>query len=140
MKQMYVFTIFVQSIFIVFLSLFVGCGNTNEIDEMDVTPPAEISELNTIAGDCQVVLSWIDPLDDDFEKVEVLYSPGNNMVEVPRGEQSLLVSGLINGVSYVFTLKTVDRNVIKVLVLIVILVCRVLMIRTIIHLLLRLCK
>ena len=110
MKQMYVFTIFVQSIFIVFLSLFVGCGNTNEIDEMDVTPPAEISELNTIAGDCQVVLSWIDPLDDDFEKVEVLYSPGNNMVEVPRGEQSLLVSGLINGVSYVFTLKTVDRN------------------------------
>lgn len=75
----------------------------------DVTPPAEVSELSGEAGNGQITLRWTDPTDADFAKVSITYSPGGTTaIEIGKGRQETVISGLTNGSEYVFTLRTVD--------------------------------
>lgn len=75
----------------------------------DVIPPAEISGLSGTVGNRQVTLRWTDPADDDFTRVSVTYTPGGETpIEIGKGVQTAIVTGLENGVGYVFTLKTAD--------------------------------
>jgi uncharacterized Fe-S center protein len=92
------------------LSLISSCGGDSNPDNSDVTPPAEVVNLNGIAGNGQVTLNWTDPADDDFDKVEITVSPGNNTVQVNRGAQTAVIGNLANGTAYTFTLKTVDKS------------------------------
>ncbi|MDR1937066.1 MAG: aldo/keto reductase, partial [Tannerellaceae bacterium] len=90
--------------------LFMACGNDNP-DNSDSTSPAEITNLNAVPGDGQVTLNWTDPTDNDFAKVVITYTPGGNTaIEIGKGVQTAVVSGLTNGTEYTFTLKTVDAS------------------------------
>ncbi|MFT4222578.1 formylglycine-generating enzyme family protein [Dysgonomonas sp.] len=80
-------------------------------DPDDVTPPEEVSGLSGTAGNMQVVLHWTDPTDADFTKVGITYSPGGTTaVEVGKGAQTAVITGLSNDTEYTFTLKTVDAS------------------------------
>jgi len=80
-------------------------------DPNDKTPPAEISGLSGTAGNRQVTLRWTDPADTDFTKVTITYTPGGTaVVNVGKGAQTAVITGLINDTEYVFTLKTVDAS------------------------------
>jgi uncharacterized Fe-S center protein len=92
------------------LFLISSCGRDSSPEDSDVTPPAEVVNLNGIAGNGQVTLNWTDPTDDDFERVEITVSPGNNTVQVNKGTQTAVIGNLTNGTAYSFTLKTVDKN------------------------------
>lgn len=95
--------------FALVLCFFVACGDDNP-DNSDAIPPAEVTNLNGVPGDGQVTLNWTDPTDSDFDKVEITYTPNNTTIEVAKGEQSVIVSGLANGTAYTFTVKTIDES------------------------------
>jgi uncharacterized Fe-S center protein len=92
------------------LLLFSSCGDGTDPENADTAPPAEVTNLNGIPGDKQVTLNWINPADEDFDKVEITYSPNNTAIQVDNGEQTTTVTGLTNGTAYTFTIKTVDES------------------------------
>lgn len=87
-----------------------ACSDGDSPEERDTVPPAEVTDLNGISGDRQVVLNWTDPTDEDFELVEITYAEGENALRVRKGEQTVIIFNLINGTPYVFTFRTVDVN------------------------------
>jgi uncharacterized protein len=102
--------IFVKTLLPLLLSLllFTSCGKNQ--DTPDTIPPAEITNLSVVLGDGQVTLNWTDPADKDFKEVEVTYSSNSAAMKVVRGDQTIIVSGLTNGTTYTFTVKTVDES------------------------------
>ena len=48
---------------------------TTEV-EIDVTPPAEVTNINAVSGNGQIILTWNSPLDFDFDHCEVFYGTG----------------------------------------------------------------
>lgn len=98
-------------LFIVASLFFTTCGSNADTDIADTTPPAEVTNLNGVSRDGKVTLNWTDPVDQDFNKIILTYTPGGNTaVEVLKGTQTAIVSGLSNGTAYVFTIKTVDAT------------------------------
>jgi uncharacterized Fe-S center protein len=97
--------------FVFVLLYFSAChrDGPNAGDE-DNTSLAEVTGLNGIAGNAQITLNWTDPADEDFEWVEITRSQGSNTVQVGKGEQTVVISGLTNGTAYTFNLKTVDKS------------------------------
>ena len=94
--------------------LVLGC-HTN-VSAQDTTPPAEVTKLETKAGDGKVSLSWTNPTDADLHQVEITASPAAgtfaNPVYLSAGkgkEMSFTAEGLINGTAYTFTVKTLDK-------------------------------
>ncbi|MBC8061748.1 MAG: DNRLRE domain-containing protein, partial [Clostridiaceae bacterium] len=80
----------------------------------DTTAPGQVTGVNVVQGDRQLVINWIKPGDVDFDRVKI-YS-GSNAVgssvyaTVYENEvQIFTVAGLTNGVAYSFILTTVDR-------------------------------
>jgi uncharacterized Fe-S center protein/chitodextrinase len=88
--------------------VFIACSGDD--DNSDKIAPAEITNLTGVPGDGQITLTWTDPTDNDFSKVEITYSPNNATVDVAKGAQSAIVRGLTNGTPYTFTLKTIDKS------------------------------
>lgn len=87
---------------------FSACSDDSE--DGDKTPPAEVTNLTGITGNSQVTLNWTDPADEDFESVEITYTPGGNTIQIGKGTQTTVISGLTNGTAYIFNLKTVDKS------------------------------
>ncbi len=84
----------------------VAAGETNS----DTTPPGEVSALAGVEGIGEVTLSWINPSDLDFDYVEIWYGIGNTETKF-EGQilnTGTILSGLENGVTYSFLIKTVD--------------------------------
>lgn len=93
------------------LILVSACSSDNsEPEEIDTTPPAEVSDVSGISGDRQIILNWIDPTDEDFDLVEITSSPGTSRLQIERGSQTETIDNLTNGTAYTFTLRTVDHN------------------------------
>jgi uncharacterized protein len=88
--------------------LFTACGK-NQVTP-DIIPPAEVTNLYGVPGDGQVTLNWVDPADNDFKEVEISSSSTNSPLKAIRGAQTIIMSGLTNGATYSFTLKTVDES------------------------------
>jgi chitodextrinase len=79
----------------------------------DITPPAEVTGLNAAPGNMQAVLTWTDPADEDFARVEITFTPEAAGIEQPimvTEAQTYTVTGLANGTEYAFTLKTADAT------------------------------
>jgi hypothetical protein len=78
----------------------------------DTAPPAEVTALDADVGDGQVTLSWMNPGDADFAGLSISSVPAEGslssgmMLSAPA--TSLTVTGLTNGKSYTFTVRTVD--------------------------------
>jgi hypothetical protein len=72
-------------------------------------PPADVSGLGGTAGNGQVALNWTDPTDTDLDHIEITWTPdGITPVSVTKGTQIKTITGLTNGISYIFTIKAVD--------------------------------
>lgn len=92
--------------------LFTGCSSDSDSDDADRTPPAEIIGLNAVPNDSSVFLTWTNPADKDFYGVEVSAVPAEGTLKEPvvvKGN-TITVTGLTNGTSYTFTLKTIDKS------------------------------
>lgn len=77
---------------------------------VDSTPPAEVTSLNVQHNDSELMLTWVDPADADFNHVEITGTPtiGGTKTFV-KGKQTGILHGLTNGTSYSLTIKTVDN-------------------------------
>ncbi len=95
--------------FALMLVLFVACGGDNTLDNNDTIAPAELTNVNGISGDGQITLSWTDPTDADFSRVEITYN-SNNVIRVNKGIQTAVISNLTNGTAYTFRLISVDES------------------------------
>lgn len=72
------------------LLLFAACGENEIFEEPDTVPPSAVTALNTIVGDGQVTLNWIDPTDTDFDHVEITCSRNKEKILVEKGIQTII--------------------------------------------------
>ncbi len=79
---------------------------------IDSTAPSEVTEIEAVAGDGSVMLSWTNPSDEDFYGVKISAEPAAGTLEnsVVVTSNTFTVSGLTNETSYKFTLKTIDDS------------------------------
>ena len=106
------FLLLVTGILFLWGMLFTGCSSDSDSDDADRTPPAEIIGLNAVPNDSSVFLTWTNPADKDFYGVEVSAVPAEGTLKEPvvvKGN-TITVTGLTNGTSYTFTLKTIDKS------------------------------
>lgn len=90
------------------ITALTGSCSSNDDNYIDTEAPAEVTFLSGIAADGQVILNWIDPADNDFNRVEISYPQESTPVLIEKGVQTATITGLINGTAYTFTLKTMD--------------------------------
>lgn len=74
----------------------------------DTTPPGNVTNLDAVAGDGEVTLSWTNPSDADFVSTTITASPSTYTTTL-QGEAKT-ITGLTNGTTYTFTLKTKDES------------------------------
>lgn len=67
----------------------------------------EVSGLTAKSGNCKVTLGWTDPTAADFDHL-LVYRNGGSPQTVAKGIKSFTATGLSDGTSYSFTVKTVD--------------------------------
>lgn len=106
------FLLLVTGILFLWGMLFTGCSSDSGSDDADRTPPAEITGLTPVPNDSSVILTWTNPADKDFYGVEVSSVPAEGTLKEPvvvKGN-TITVTGLTNGTSYTFTLKTIDKS------------------------------
>jgi len=98
-------SLFFISFFLVFF-IFFGC----DASIVDITPPAEVSNLVATAGNSEVSLTWADPADTDLAKVVITYSTGNfkKTAVVLTGIKKYVAKDLTNDTQYLFTVQTGD--------------------------------
>lgn len=79
---------------------------------IDSTAPSEVTEIEAVAGDGSVMLTWKNPSDEDFYGVQISAEPAEGTLEnsVVVTSNTFTVSGLKNGTAYTFTLKSIDRS------------------------------
>lgn len=96
-----------MSIYFLMLNGFFSCKKS-----VDNISPSEVSNLKIINGVSDVRLTWNDPIEADYSKVEISWnSPdGNFSMQIPKGVQSAGILNLISRVVYSFTVKTIDTN------------------------------
>ncbi|MDP3177594.1 MAG: hypothetical protein Q8M76_06795, partial [Spirochaetaceae bacterium] len=77
---------------------------------VDLTPPAEVGSPVAIAGDRKVALTWTDPPDADRDHILVTWTPDPGSKVIALTVQGAMIDGLTNGLSYAFTIRTVDHE------------------------------
>ena len=105
----------IAAAFVAVAAMIIGC-KPNITPAQDTTPPAEVTKLETKAGDGKVSLSWTNPTDADLHQVEISASPAAGTLANPvylsagKGkEMSFTAEGLTIGTAYTFTVKTIDK-------------------------------
>ena len=91
-----------------------------DTDYVDRTPPAEVTDLQAVAGNGKVSLTWKNPADEDLYQVEISATPADGAVKNPvyvaaqkDAAGSFIAEGLKAGTAYTFTLKTIDKSLNK---------------------------
>lgn len=69
--------------------------------------PAAPTSLAGTSGDSQVSLTWVDPVDADLDVVRV-YRDASLLTTVDEAVQAYVDTSAVNGVSYVYTVRSVD--------------------------------
>ena len=91
------------------------------VDSSDMSPPAEVTGLQSVATAGRIGLSWNDPKDEDLFGIEITYKESSAMtrslakmeeksVFAAPGLQYIEVPNLENGTEYTFTVKTMDTS------------------------------
>jgi hypothetical protein len=85
--------------------------------EPDIYPPGKPTGFNASAGNRNILLSWTNPTDPDFSKVEIIRRTNrypvsiNDGVLVYRGSStSYEDTGLSNGTTYFYTIFALDQS------------------------------
>ena len=88
--------------------------------EPDKKAPAEITDLQVVAGNGKVSLTWKNPADEDLYQVEISATPADGALKNPvyvaaakDAAGSFIAEGLKAGTAYTFTLKTIDKSLNK---------------------------
>lgn len=81
----------------------------------DSTPPADVTSLVATRDNTQIILSWTNPSDTDFNHVSISWTTTvDTAIEVDSYDTTdsttttYNATGLTNGISYTFTVKAVD--------------------------------
>lgn len=82
--------------------LALGCQKDNDISE----PPADITGLQAIAEDSKITLAWVAPDNANIKNYSITYGPNGALIT--RDNTPVVISNLINGVTYEFTVKARD--------------------------------
>lgn len=81
---------------------------------VDNQAPTDVSAVGAVSADSSVTLSWQPPTASDFDGVQITFTPVqagiNQPVLVPKGTSSYTVSGLVNSVTYSFTVRSKDLS------------------------------
>ena len=91
------------------------------VDSSDMSPPAEVTGLKSVATAGRIGLSWNDPKDEDLFGIEITCKESSAMtrslakmeeksVFAAPGLQYIEVPNLANGTEYTFTVKTMDTS------------------------------
>ena len=91
------------------------------VDSSDMSPPAEVTVLKSVATAGRIGLIWNDPKDEDLFGIEITYKESSAMtrslakmeeksVFAAPGLQYIEVPNLENGTEYTFTVKTMDTS------------------------------
>lgn len=91
------------------------------VDSSDMSPPAEVTGLKSVATAGRIGLIWNDPKDEDLFGIEITYKESSAMtrslakmeeksVFAAPGLQYIEVPNLANGTEYTFTVKTMDTS------------------------------
>ena len=90
------------------------CGVSCTASATDETPPAEVQGFVITEQDSYLLLSWINPLDEDFSGVEISMNPAegslDNPVNLKKDATECKVYGLQTEIEYNFTIKTFDKS------------------------------
>lgn len=98
---------------------FIGCTNYYPVPKVsdeagDISAPKKVKELKGVEGDSTVLLSWINPTDEDFKGVEISCEPPagtlQNPVTLLDKVQNFMVTGLTNETKYKFIVKSIDES------------------------------
>ena len=84
----------------------------------DTTPPGEVESLTARALHQKVLLTWVNPYDEDFTSVEIFSMPAAGNLSTPiivsdltRLETStFMATGLENGTEYIFKVRAIDES------------------------------
>ena len=88
----------------------------------DTTPPEDVRNFSAVAGDAQVALSWINPLDADYLGVHIQYLTDRypsgladgvllgNFTGQPNAAMNAMHTGLQNGVTYYYAASSYDLS------------------------------
>ncbi|OHD17825.1 MAG: hypothetical protein A2086_12550 [Spirochaetes bacterium GWD1_27_9] len=95
--------------FVIFLISFVGCDS---LLKTDLLPPAEVTDLTANAGNKEVTLTWIDPIDTDLTEIIVTYSINSfkKTAIVLAGVGTYTIKDLTNDAQYLFKVQTGDKS------------------------------
>lgn len=97
----------IYSLFAILIIFNVGCDE----ESIDLLPPSEVSNLTANSENQIINLDWTDPENDDFDHIEITYSPGSaNFIFINKGTEEYNIEGLTEGTEYSITVKTVDSN------------------------------
>ncbi|GHU70626.1 hypothetical protein FACS189450_05360 [Spirochaetia bacterium] len=93
--------------------VFTACPPADGSNQ-DTTAPAEVTGLSAVPANGQVTLTWIAPVDSDFNKVEITFTPAADGVTQPisvsKGTNTKVITGLVKGTEYTFRVKTEDDS------------------------------
>lgn len=89
-------------IFCILLLIILGCKKD------DITSPSEVSNLIATYNGTNLILTWIDPLDNDLSRIEITYE--DISFEINNGIQLKEIYNLEIGKNYTFTVKTIDKS------------------------------
>lgn len=96
--------ILITAFMLALITFFQACQ-----DDENPQPPANATGLAAVAGEGEVLLTWQKP-SGNFKEYSLTYTPNGSLITIPASDQSFTVTGLTNGVSYTFILKTIGLN------------------------------
>ncbi|MFC2096671.1 fibronectin type III domain-containing protein, partial [Bacteroidota bacterium] len=78
---------------------------------VDIVAPQEVSNISVFEGEEYVILNWTDPIDTDYEMVEITYSPGTqDPIYANKGTSEYTIENLSIGTEYTFNFKSIDDD------------------------------
>ena len=105
---------------VAFILILCSCSNfsSDNKDAPDSIAPGPITNIKAIAGDSRVTLTWTDPNDEDLDGIHISYSETGSSGRaalssgflIPKGDQTVVISGLNNETCYSFSLQARDVN------------------------------
>lgn len=80
--------------------------------EPDVTPPAEVGNLEVVPGDRKITFSWDEPEDEDYRWTRIYYTVDGEDEDpyARKGTTSMVIEELTNGTEYDFLICTQDYS------------------------------
>ena len=80
-----------------------------QIPVPDVIPPGEVAGIVVTEGNSRLTITWIDPVDEDFQEVRI-YEGEALIRTIVKGVQKTGITDLVNETAYAFVIRTVDTT------------------------------